>query len=198
MSEHVDSTVETAKRSNEDGAEDRSPKRLKTEDSADVQPPLTNLPSDVPAVVSRLGLKPVLPILPPSLDLITGGKTDLSQRKGFIGEREVGIIGYVGDPAFAGVQGVIKQRYALATATLTQGSQTSWSMRSPCQEKFYISTISVSLRLPSSPESLSRQRRPNQRLPQMLRRLKMLPQYHSQKLSPSPSTWTGRRQRPPD
>lgn len=101
--------VETCKRANEDEVDDRSPKRVKDDTT---EPPqfLTSFPSDVAPVVSRLGLKPVLPVMPPSLDLITGGQTDLSQRRGFIGEREVGIIGYAGHSDFAGVNGVIKQR----------------------------------------------------------------------------------------
>lgn len=63
-----------------------------------------------PEAVSRLGLKPALPIMPPSLELVTGVKADLRARKGFVGQEEVGIIGYAGDPAFKGVKGVIKQR----------------------------------------------------------------------------------------
>jgi hypothetical protein len=42
---------------------------------------------------------------------VTGKKADLSLTGGFVGEAEVGIIGYVGDSAFSGVKGVIKQRY---------------------------------------------------------------------------------------
>jgi tRNA pseudouridine13 synthase len=63
-----------------------------------------------PAVISKMGLKPALPIMPPSLELITGVKADLRARKGFVGQEEVGIMGYAGDPAFKGVNGVIKQR----------------------------------------------------------------------------------------
>lgn len=66
-------------------------------------------PSD-PAPVSRLGLKPVLPELPPSLELITGVKTDLRARDGLVGEEHVGIMGYAGEGAFGGIRGVIKQR----------------------------------------------------------------------------------------
>lgn len=65
---------------------------------------------DHPAVVSRLGLKPILPDLPPSLELVTGVKTDLRARKGFVGQEEVGIIGYAGPGELKGVKGVIKQR----------------------------------------------------------------------------------------
>lgn len=64
----------------------------------------------VPEVVSRMGLKPTLPIMPASLELVTGVKTDLRARKGFVGQEEVGIIGYAGNPDFKGVKGVIKQR----------------------------------------------------------------------------------------
>jgi tRNA pseudouridine13 synthase len=55
-------------------------------------------------------LKPILPVMPPSLELVTGVKADLRARKGFVGQEEVGILGYAGDPAFKGVRGVIKQR----------------------------------------------------------------------------------------
>ena len=65
---------------------------------------------DQPTPFSRLGLKPTLPELPPSLELVTGVKTDLRSRKGFVGQEEVGIIGYAGPSAFKGVKGVIKQR----------------------------------------------------------------------------------------
>jgi len=65
----------------------------------------------IPAVVSKMGLKPILPVMPPSLELVTGVKADLRVRKGFVGQEEVGILGYAGDPAFKGVRGVIKQRY---------------------------------------------------------------------------------------
>ncbi len=65
---------------------------------------------DHPAPVSRLGLKPALPELPPSLELVTGVKTDLRARKGFVGQEEVGIIGYAGPAELKGVEGVIKQR----------------------------------------------------------------------------------------
>lgn len=58
-----------------------------------------------------MGLKPILPVMPPSLELVTGVKADLRVRKGFVGQEEVGILGYAGDPAFKGVRGVIKQRY---------------------------------------------------------------------------------------
>ncbi len=60
--------------------------------------------------VSRLGLKPTLPELPPSLELVTGVKTDLRARRGFVGQEEVGIIGYAGPVVLKGVKGVIKQR----------------------------------------------------------------------------------------
>ena len=65
---------------------------------------------DHPVPVSRLGLKPILPDLPPSLELVTGVKTDLRARKGFVGQEEVGIIGYAGPSELKGLKGVIKQR----------------------------------------------------------------------------------------
>jgi len=64
----------------------------------------------IPPVISKMGLKPILPVMPPSLELVTGVKADLRARKGFVGQEEVGILGYAGDPAFKGVRGVIKQR----------------------------------------------------------------------------------------
>lgn len=64
----------------------------------------------IPPVISKMGLKPILPVMPPSLELVTGVKADLRARKGFVGQEEVGILGYAGDLAFKGVRGVIKQR----------------------------------------------------------------------------------------
>lgn len=66
--------------------------------------------SIVPPPVSRLGLKPRLPSLPPSLQLVTGVKPDLRVRKGFVGQEEVGIIGYAGPKEVEGIKGIIKQR----------------------------------------------------------------------------------------
>lgn len=71
---------------------------------------LTRPPSGVPPAVSRLGLKPKVPELPPSLQFVTGKAVDLEARRGFIGEPEVGIINFAGNPDFKGVKGVIKQR----------------------------------------------------------------------------------------
>lgn len=110
MSAPPEPQVAACKRPNEEEWDDRSPKRVKEGDATETPQFLTSFPSDAVPAVSRLGLKPALPVMPPSLDLITGGKTDLSHRKGFIGEREVGIIGYAGDSDFTGVNGVIKQR----------------------------------------------------------------------------------------
>jgi len=87
--------------------EDAGPEPKKARDDTAT---FTRLPSNVPAAVSRLGLKPQLAELPPSLELVTGKKTDLAATRGFVGEEQVGIIGYVGDSNFAGVQGIIKQR----------------------------------------------------------------------------------------
>jgi len=67
-------------------------------------------PNPLPAPVSRLGLKPQMPSLPPSLALITGITEEFIARKGFVGEQEVGIIGYAGPRDVKGVRGVIKQR----------------------------------------------------------------------------------------
>jgi hypothetical protein len=67
-------------------------------------------PNPLPAPVSRLGLKPLMPSLPPSLALITGTTEEFLARKGFVGEQEVGIIGYAGPKDVKGVRGVIKQR----------------------------------------------------------------------------------------
>ncbi|WVW81470.1 hypothetical protein I302_103464 [Kwoniella bestiolae CBS 10118] len=64
----------------------------------------------IPEPVSRLGLKPVIPILPDSLEYIIGEKIDLTERKGFVGELECGIRGFVGE-GNKGVRGVIKQRF---------------------------------------------------------------------------------------
>lgn len=110
MSAPSEPQVEGCKRRLEEEMDERSPKRVKDGDSTDPPQFLTSFPSDAVPAVSRLGLKPTLPVMPPSLDIITDGKTDLSHRRGFIGEREVGIIGYAGDSDFTGVNGVIKQR----------------------------------------------------------------------------------------
>jgi hypothetical protein len=59
--------------------------------------------------VSKMGLVPAIPTMPPSLELITGVKADLRASRGHIGQEEVGIIGYVGKE-MASVNGVIKQR----------------------------------------------------------------------------------------
>lgn len=132
------------------------PKRPRAEDSDSAVPPAakrsresandlapstsyTHLPNEAPPAVSRLGLKPLLPILPSSLKIVTGIEPDLSERKGFVGEQEVGIIGYLGDPTFSGVQGVIKQRYGRRNAApLIPVLVTLWSMRFPCLERFFI------------------------------------------------------------
>lgn len=70
--------------------------------------PYTSSNPDMP--ISKLGLKPLLPVLPPSLELITGVKVDMEAKKGMVGEQDVGIIGYAGDGGYKGVRGVIKQR----------------------------------------------------------------------------------------
>jgi hypothetical protein len=99
--------------------------RIETEEKPEVAPPTTETGAPliyphtrpdhetIPIVVSRMGLKPELPVMPASLELVTGVKADLRVRKGFVGQEEVGILGYAGDPAFKGVKGVIKQRLVL-------------------------------------------------------------------------------------
>lgn len=67
-------------------------------------------PNPLPLPVSRLGLKPKLPELPPSLEMVTGATRTEFNGQGYIGEKEVGIIGYIGPKDVAGVRGVIKQR----------------------------------------------------------------------------------------
>ncbi|OCF33095.1 tRNA pseudouridine13 synthase [Kwoniella heveanensis CBS 569] len=64
----------------------------------------------LPEPVSKLGLKPAIPILPPSLEIVAGHKTDLTDRKGFVGESECGIRGFAG-VGNRGIRGVIKQRF---------------------------------------------------------------------------------------
>ncbi|WWC85511.1 uncharacterized protein L201_000375 [Kwoniella dendrophila CBS 6074] len=68
---------------------------------------------NLPEPISRLGLRPLIPILPDSLQFIIGGsqKIDLTERKGFVGELECGIRGFVGKDN-KGVRGVIKQRFS--------------------------------------------------------------------------------------
>lgn len=76
------------------------------------KPPLERLrPANetLPQPISKMGLEPAIPVMPPSLELITGVKADLRASKGHIGQEEVGIIGYVGGN-LAALQGVIKQR----------------------------------------------------------------------------------------
>jgi hypothetical protein len=65
----------------------------------------------LPMPVSRLGLKPVIPDLPPSLAIVMGVQPDdMKARRGLVGQEEVGIIGYAGPKELKGVRGVIKQR----------------------------------------------------------------------------------------
>ena len=79
--------------------------------SSEQQRPLTSsFRHAIPNPVSRLGLKPQLPELPASLELVTGVKTDLRARKGFVGQEDVGIVGYAGKADVHGIRGVIKQR----------------------------------------------------------------------------------------
>jgi tRNA pseudouridine13 synthase len=94
-----------------------------TASAATPTPPSDGTPASIPPnrpsnetepyPVSRLGLKPVLPGMPPSLELVTGVKADLRARKGMVGQEEVGIIGYAGPEELRGVRGVIKQRFVL-------------------------------------------------------------------------------------
>jgi hypothetical protein len=68
------------------------------------------LPLTGPTPPSRTGLKPAIHPLPPSLELITGVKSDIRARKGFASQDDVGIIGYAGKVGIKGIRGVIKQR----------------------------------------------------------------------------------------
>ncbi|WVQ75081.1 hypothetical protein IAR50_004690 [Cryptococcus sp. DSM 104548] len=63
----------------------------------------------LPDPVSKLGLRPTHWDLPPSLKLVTGLDPDMVARRGFVGEEECGIRGFVGKGK--GVRGVIKQRF---------------------------------------------------------------------------------------
>lgn len=63
-----------------------------------------------PFAVSKMGLRPTLPELPPSLELVTGVKADMAAKNGLVGEAEVGIRGYAGEAGLSGLKGVIKQR----------------------------------------------------------------------------------------
>lgn len=65
---------------------------------------------NVPLAVSRTGLKPLLPDMPPSLEMVVGHKVDLAAKGGMVGQEEVGIIGYAGGESLKGVSGIIKQR----------------------------------------------------------------------------------------
>lgn len=109
MSEHSGD----GKRSRSDDVDEPTAKRLRESASQEVVgTSLANLPADAAPPFSRLGLKPQAPALPKSLEVATGVKADLSSRKGFVGEPEVGIIAYLGDSSYTGIQGVIKQRYS--------------------------------------------------------------------------------------
>lgn len=104
--------AEDGKRSRSEDVDEPTAKRLRESDSQEVGgPALSNLPVDAATPVSRLGLKPQAPELPKSLEVATGVKADLSSRNGFVGEPEVGIIAYLGDSSYTGIQGVIKQRW---------------------------------------------------------------------------------------
>ena len=126
----MDAEINVAKRSlEEDHAEEASTKKPRVEEPAtdatpeaasqptkqpgEVEPvPARRVlhPNPLPMPVSRLGLKPKMPDLPPSLELMTGITPESVGRKGFVGEHEVGIIGYAGPKDVKGVRGVIKQR----------------------------------------------------------------------------------------
>lgn len=88
-------------------------KRVKAEEIAPSNTPsLTdhlNAPHrTIPNPVSKMGLVPAIPELPPSLKMVTGIEADMVARRGFVGEEECGIRGFVGKGK--GVRGVIKQR----------------------------------------------------------------------------------------
>ncbi|AFR94528.1 tRNA pseudouridine13 synthase [Cryptococcus neoformans C23] len=89
-------------------------KRVKAEEIAPSNTPsLTdhlNAPHrTIPNPVSKMGLVPAIPELPPSLKMVTGIEADMVARRGFVGEEECGIRGFVGKGK--GVRGVIKQRF---------------------------------------------------------------------------------------
>ncbi|KAL7420189.1 multisubstrate pseudouridine synthase 7 [Cryptotrichosporon argae] len=69
-------------------------------------------PAEWTPVVSKVGLLPVIPTLPASLEVATGASAvpGLEARRGFVCEADVGILRYVGGDV-QGVQGVIKQRF---------------------------------------------------------------------------------------
>lgn len=104
----------TQKRPAEDeGLQDIETKRVKTEEIAPSNTPsLTdhlNAPHrTIPNPVSKMGLVPAIPELPSSLKMVTGIEADMVARRGFVGEEECGIRGFVGKGK--GVRGVIKQR----------------------------------------------------------------------------------------
>lgn len=81
-----------------------------TADAPELPPRKVLHPNPLPVPVSKLGLKPKMPELPPSLALVTGITPDFIARNGIVGEKEVGIIGYAGPKNVVGVRGVIKQR----------------------------------------------------------------------------------------
>lgn len=86
-------------------------KRQKTTDTsagAEAKTRLRPGNETLPAPVSKMGLVPAIPTMPPSLELVTGVKADLRASSGHIGQEEVGVIGYVGNGM--PVNGVIKQR----------------------------------------------------------------------------------------
>lgn len=104
----------TQKRPAEDmEKQDVEAKRFKAEEIAPSNTPsLTdhlNAPHrTIPNPVSKMGLVPAIPDLPPSLKMVTGIEADMVARRGFVGEEECGIRGFVGKGK--GVRGVIKQR----------------------------------------------------------------------------------------
>jgi tRNA pseudouridine13 synthase len=102
-------TAQQGKRPHPDDGGEPAPKRSRAA-SQEGNTSAIQSPVETIQPVSRLGLKPQPPVLPASLELATGTKADLSARKGFVGEPEVGILAYLGDPDYTGIQGVIKQR----------------------------------------------------------------------------------------
>lgn len=95
----------------EPGEEAIVPKRARnTSPPPTSRPASTNTRAPAPPAVSKLGLTPQLPELPPSLLLATGEESNLAARRGFVAETDVGIVGYLGSASFPGVHGVIKQR----------------------------------------------------------------------------------------
>lgn len=140
--EDPEAGVASGKRSRVDSPIDEQPTSVRPEPpvQADATPaaqPEAAQPDADPFAVSKMGLRPTLPEMPPSLELVTGVKADMAAKNGLVGEAEVGIRGYAGEAGLSGLKGVIKQRYAFPvflpayrTSLIQLGSPTSWSLKS--------------------------------------------------------------------